>query len=576
MKRWIPIALASAVMLVAPARAADDLESPGPTFDPPAAEVIEGELAIDFRDDVPEEEMAAAARAVGIGLHASSPWSHEHDKIEVGAVSPGKTAAVIAALRADPRVEHVEPMTVLEASWVPNDPFYKDQWHLPRAGAEGAWAYGCGQGVTVAVIDTGVACFDHGPFTKGTDLKGTRCVAGYDFVNDRAEAADDHGHGTHVAGTIAQTTNNGHGVAGLAHCARLMPIKVLNGGGWGTVADVASGIRFAADNGAQVVNMSLGGRIKSDILQSAVRHALKKGVVIVAAAGNTRRSVEWPAAYPGVLAISATDQKDALAWFSSRGPEVAIAAPGVDVVQQTVCNGGHDKCEIFGKFSGTSMASPHVAGAAALLVGAGVTDPDAVRSALGVAARAPSTPDPNKFGAGHLDAGAALSRAHWAHALGRVALLAVLGWIVSRRVKAKGGTFDRGRAMVFGALLAGVGLLVFAPLLGVAPRLGPARLALEVLMRPFGEWDLVFDAGLHRFLPLANALPVIALASLFFGVPRLRSFTGGFALGMAALLLQLAWAGEVATPFGGLATRLWVVLNAAVCLFVARLALDRR
>jgi len=563
-----------AVVGFSPAARADEEV---PTFAPTGPDVVEGELAVDFKDDVPEAEMNAAASALGLTLHASSPWSHEHDKIEIAAVPAGKLTSVMAALAKDPRIEHVEPMSVFRASgWTPNDPLYKDQWHLPRAGAEQAWSYGCGQGVTVAVIDTGVACFDHGPFSKGTDLKGTRCVGGYDFVNDRVEAADDNGHGTHVAGTIAQTTDNGHGVAGLAHCARLMPIKVLTGAGWGSVADVASGIRFAADHGAQVINMSLGGRIKSDILESAVKHAVGKGVIIVAAAGNSRRSVEWPAAYPGVLAISATDQKDALAWFSSRGPEVMIAAPGVDVTQQTVCNGGHDQCEIFGKFSGTSMASPHVAGAVALLVGQGVSELSAVKSALAVAARAPTDPDPNKFGAGHLDAGNAVAHSHWGHTLTRLALLFVLGFVVSRRVKAKGGTFDRGRAMIFGALVGGIGLLAFAPLLGVAPRLGAGRVALELLMRPFGEWDLVFDAGLHKWLPLANALPAIALASIFFGVPRLRSWLGGFALGSAALLVQLAWAAEVSTPFGSLGLRAWTVLNALVCLFLARLALDRR
>lgn len=568
-------ALAASVALLGVSASAH--ASDGPTFSNEGPDLVEGELAVDFKDDVPEAEMSAAASALGVGLHASSPWSHEHDKIEVASVPIGRMAAVMAAFAKDPRVEHVEPMSVLRASgFAPNDPLYRDQWHLPRAGAEQAWAYGCGQGVTVAVIDTGVACFDHGPFAKGTDLAGTRCVAGYDFVNDRAEAADDHGHGTHVAGTIAQTTNNGHGVAGLAHCARLMPVKVLSGAGYGTVADVAAGIRFAADHGAQVINMSLGGRIKSDILESAIRHARKKGVIIVAAAGNSRRSVEWPAAYPGVLAVSATDQRDDLAWFSSRGPEVAIAAPGVDVTQQTVCNGGHDACEIFGKFSGTSMAAPHVAGAVALLVGEGVSELSAVQSALAAGARAPKAADPNKFGVGHLDAGRSAAHTHWAHTLARAALVLVLGWFVARRVREKGGTFDRSGAMILGALLSSVGLLAFAPLLGLAPRLGAARFALELLQRPVGEWDLVFDAGLHKWLPLANALPVVAFASLFFGVPRLRSWLGGFALGSAALLLSIAWSADVATPFGSLGLRLWTVLNALVCLFIARLALDKR
>lgn len=565
MKKLLPLA----ALFLLPATASAEEQ---PTFTP-AADDTTGELAIDFRDDVSESDMESIAKGAGVATHAASPWSHTHDKIEVGETND--MASAIARLSADARIEHVEPMSVLSASgFVPNDPLYKDQWHLPRVGAESAWSYACGQGVTVAVIDTGVACFDHGPFSKGTDLSGTRCVGGYDFVNDREQAADDHGHGTHVAGTIAQTTNNGHGVAGLAHCARLMPIKVLSGAGWGTVADVASGIRFAADNGAQVINMSLGGRIKSKILEDAINHAIKKGVIVVAAAGNTRKSVEWPAAYPGVLAVSATDQKDKLAWFSSRGPELAIAAPGVDVVQQTVCKGGRDQCEVFGKFSGTSMAAPHVAGAVALLVGQGVTDADAVRAVLSRTAIAQS--DPNQFGAGILDAASAAARAHWMHVFLRSFALIALGYFVSRRIKAKGGVMDRSRAMLFGALFAGVGLVAFAPLLGLAPRIGAGRIVLETLMRPFGEWDLLFDAGLHRYLPLANALPALALAAIGFGMPRVRSFLGGFALGSAALLAELAWSAEVATPFGSLGLRLWTVLNMAVCLFIARLALERR
>src|SRR5262249_43243121 len=159
---------------------------------------------------------------------------------------------------------------------------------------------------------------------------------------------DDHGHGTHVAGTIAQTTDNGKGVAGMAFCANLMPTKVLTRQGWGTVADVAEGIRYAADHGAQVINLSLGGPIKSSILEDAVEHAYKKGVTVVGAAGNSGRSVGWPAAYDGVIAVSATDANDRIAWFSSRGPELSIAAPGVGVTQQTVCEGGRNHCELFG------------------------------------------------------------------------------------------------------------------------------------------------------------------------------------------------------------------------------------
>ncbi|HSQ66554.1 MAG TPA: S8 family peptidase, partial [Polyangiaceae bacterium] len=348
-----------------------------PTFAPPADEEVAGEIVVDVADDASESDIADLARIVGAPLRAASAFSAATDKLEVADLSsPADEGRVLDALRADPRVEHAEPMGILWASFVPNDPLYAEkQWHLKRVGAERAWEYSCGEGVTVAVVDTGIACYDKNPFSKGSDLSGTSCTAGWNFVDNRAEAWDDQGHGSHVAGTIAQTTNNGKGVAGLAYCATLMPVKVLSKQGWGTTANVAEGIRYAADHGAQVINLSLGGPIKSKILEDAVHHAVSKGTLVVAAAGNSGKSVGYPAAYPEVVAVSATDSNDKVAWFSSRGPEIAIGAPGVAVTQQTICNGGKDKCEVFGTFNGTSMASPHVAGVAAMLVAEGVTDP---------------------------------------------------------------------------------------------------------------------------------------------------------------------------------------------------------
>ena len=195
------------------------------------------------------------------------------------------------------------------------------------------------------MIDTGIACEKFGPFDKATDLARTRCVEGYNFVAKSPHANDDHGHGTHVAGTIAQSTNNGIGAAGMAFDARLMPVKVLSQGGWGTTTDVADGIRWAADHGAQVINLSLGGPRNSRILQRAVDYAKKRGVVVVAAAGNSGGAVGFPGGSEGVIGVSALDPADKLARFSSRGPGVDLAAPGVDVVQQTICNGGRDRCE---------------------------------------------------------------------------------------------------------------------------------------------------------------------------------------------------------------------------------------
>ncbi len=537
-----------------------------------------GDLAVDVQDGLSDEAIAALGRDYGIELRDNSPANKADANIAVAHVGAGRAriAELVARLSQDRRVERVEPMGELRASFVPNDPKYGEQWHLTRVGAERAWNVSCGTGVTVAVIDTGVACYDDGPFMKGTDLAGTRCVSGYNFVDKNDRAADDHGHGTHVAGTIAQTTNNGLGVAGLAYCAKIMPVKVLSAGGFGSTADVAEGIRFAADHGAQVINLSLGGPIKSKILEDAVTHAHAKGALVVAAAGNSGRAVGYPAAYPSVLAVSATDKNDKIAWFSSRGPEVGIGAPGVAVVQQTVCNKGRDKCEVFGVFNGTSMASPHVAGAAAMVVATGITDPDAVRATLEKSA----TPkdDAKLFGAGILDASNATLRAVFTqHFLPRI--LAVLGLLLllGHRIRERRGALATGPGTWLGVLLGGFGLLPIAGLTGLLPRLGAARSIVDtVLTHPVGEWDLALDVNLHRYLPLANALPAIAAFALFFGVKRLRSTVGGFALGSAALLLQMAASGDVLFALGPVPMRLFAVANALVCVWLARVALDAK
>lgn len=582
--RIAPLAAVATLALLCSGHAALAQEvqssSTAPTFDDgsetAAQDLVPGEIAVDLRDDVTDADITDLDSRFGLVMHPESAWSAAHDKLEVADVDPSREDALVDALSHDARVEHVEPMALYRATFVPDDPLYAaKQWHLKRVGAETAWSYTCGQGITVAVIDTGIACFDKGPFSRGTDLAGTRCEGGWNFVDDSPSAADDHGHGTHVAGTIAQTTNNGVGAAGLAFCATLMPIKVLSRQGFGSTANVAEGIRYAADNGAQVINLSLGGPIKSRILEDAVEHAISKGVVVVAAAGNSGRSVGWPAAYPGVVAVSATDDKDQIAWFSSRGPEVTIGAPGVAVTQQTVCNGGKDKCEIFGTFNGTSMASPHVAGVAAMIEALGVTNPDAVRDALTSTARPKD--DPKLYGAGILDAGAAASRTFYGHLVTRGAALLLLGWLVARRIRKQGGKIARTLGSVSGGLLGSVGLLAFLPALGLAQHAGRLHTAFELAIRPLGEWDLVLaGAGLHKWLLLASALPALGLTAFAFASRRARPLLGGLALGTAALLAQMAWSGDVAFVFGPVMARAWAVGNALVCLWIARMALDAR
>ena len=535
---------------------------------------IPGQVVIDVKDDLSDADIAELAKDMHVIIRDNSPGVKDDGNIELADVDPSEVPGLIARLKADPRVEGAEPAETASVLWTPNDPKYEEQWHMKRAGAETAWDYACGEGVTVAVVDTGVACYDEGGFMKGTDLAGTSCVAGYNFVGKNAIAADDQGHGTHVAGTIAQTTNNGIGVAGLAHCAKLMPVKVLSARGWGTMADVAEGIRWAADHGAQVINLSLGAPSKSDVVEKAVTHAYKKGVVVVAAAGNSGRSVGYPAAYPGVIAVSATDKNDAIAWFSSRGPEVTIGAPGVGVTQQTICEAGKNKCEIWGTFNGTSMAAPHVAGAAALLVGQGITDPDHVKATL----EATATPkeDKNLFGAGILEAGKATSSTHWSHVFIRLAALAALAGLVIHRIKKKGGKVEGGAGKVAGALLGSVGLLPVLPLLGIPARLGSLRTFAELAMKPVGEWTLLLSPAVHKWLPLASAIPVFALTALLFGNKKLRPAIGGFALGTAALCAQLGISGETLFAMGPFMLRIWCAVNVFLCLALARLALDTK
>ncbi len=561
-----------------PVEAGDDTVLDGDARDAlqadPKTEDISGEIAVDVKDSASEAEIAELGRRYGVALRPNSIFSNA-ENLEIADVPAADEAGISERLSHDPMVEHAEPMSIYRASFVPNDPLYSaKQWHLQRVGAEQAWDYACGEGVTVAVVDTGVACYDKGPFSKGSDLEGTRCGDGYNFVDDSPEAYDDQGHGTHVAGTIAQTTNNGKGTAGLAHCARLMPVKVLNKNGWGTLADVAEGIRYAADHGAQVINLSLGGPSPAAILKDAVSYANGKGVVVVAAAGNSGRSVGYPAAYPGVIAVSATDQNDKIAWFSSRGPQVAIGAPGVAVTQQTICEGGRNKCEIFGTFNGTSMASPHVAGSAAMLVGLGVTDPEAVRDALARSAKPKD--EPQLYGAGILDTGAAVARTHWTHVAAHLIALLGLFLLIGQRIAKRGGKVAFGPGVVFGALLAGVGLLPFAPLLGLGEHAGPLRWLVELSMRPFGEWDLVLGASLHRWLPLASAIPTMALTAFLFGAKRIRPTIGGFALGSAALLATITVFADVAFPLGSILLRVWTVANALVCAWIARITLDKK
>ncbi|MFH1338990.1 MAG: S8 family peptidase [Candidatus Omnitrophota bacterium] len=303
----------------------------------------------------------------------------------------------------NPNVEYAEPNFIASALMFPNDPYYSYQWHLdnPAYGGirmESAWDIQTGNpNIIVAVIDTGVAYENYKNFQRAPDLTNTSFAAGYDFVNKDTHPNDDEGHGTHVAGTIAQSTNNNLGVAGVAFNATIMPIKVLDATGSGTYANVADGIYFAADNGAAVINLSLGGTSPSATLENALAYVYNKGVTIVCAAGNEYQEGNppvYPAAYDTYcIAVGATRYDETKAYYSNTGSYLDIAAPGGDlnvdqnndgygdgVLQQTFGNNPKDFGYWF--YQGTSMAAPHVTGVSALLIANGIAGPTNIKKAL--------------------------------------------------------------------------------------------------------------------------------------------------------------------------------------------------
>jgi serine protease len=366
----------------------------------------------------------------------------------------------LAELRRAKGVRHANPdYEVRAAGFMPNDPgrrgdtaggWSKLQWNFfgpASVNAPDAWEYARslgapgGRGAIVAVVDSGVAYERRGRFRRAPDLYAGRFVDPYDFVENDRHPNDEESHGTHVAGTIAQKTNNGIGVTGLAYGVKIMPLRVLNADGGGRASYISRAIRYAARNGADVINMS----VEFDLLQkasgipeviAAIRYANKKGVVMVAASGNDFvNRVTYPARDPRVIAVGATTDNLCKADYSNTGQGLDIVAPGggddapLDdnaadaqncdsssrgrgIVQETFTT----SFRRFGLVSdqGTSFASPHVSAAAALLIatkrlGPNPT-PEQVEDRLKATARdlGPAGPE-TRYGAGLLDAAAALA-----------------------------------------------------------------------------------------------------------------------------------------------------------------------
>lgn len=422
---------------------------------------VDEQIVVDFKDDVSQDYIKELGKKLNVQFVPVSKYSAV-DKVYVGHYSGDDEDDVINALNKDDEVEAADrdtivsipeneaPFEVINSSnseSFPNDPMYARQWNMKQVNLNEAWKSKAGQGVIVAIIDTGISPVE--------DLAQTKMVPGYNFVDDNDKPLDGNAHGTHVAGTVAQSTNNGVGVVGIAYKASLMPIKVLSDAGSGSLSDIVEGIDWSVEHGAKVINMSLGGGPSNKVFANAVKRAHDKGVVVVCAAGNSSVGrVSFPAAYPGAIAVAATQPDEKTTFYSNWGKEIAIAAPGGNtknfgedggVIQNTIVRGKPG----YYAFNGTSMASPHVAGAAAMIMSEGVKDPDKVLSILQKTARTPKGMDrgdkrfKEHFGAGILDVDAAVKMARKKtttthYALYFLAGIVIAGYVMlKRRKKAK-------------------------------------------------------------------------------------------------------------------------------------------
>jgi len=435
-----------------------------------AQTVASGRIIVRFRDDAsPAARMAALRSVAPAGTIATRPSYADFDLVRIDAAADPE--AVAAALKA----RHPDVVANAQAAYRwrtmlrPNDPLYVTrQWNLPYVNIEPAWDVqpSAGSDITVAVIDSGVAyrsatitanipAFSVGssiypelnnvsiPFAAADQLVNAstpnRFVAPYDFIWDDETPLDFEGHGTHVAGTVGQLTNDNIGPAGVAFNVKLMPIKVIDGvwdfllGSPNFATDdlVARGIRYAVDRGAKVLNLSIGrSGPPSFVVEDAIRYAVGRGAFVVVAAGNEYQQgnplsvlAEICSRVNGAVSVAAIDRNRGHASYSSSGPYVEISAPGGDgstpgfsgidsfIVQQTLdfrftetylrppSQYGPPRFDVMGYFgyAGTSMATPHVAGAAAILMQQGVTVPAAIEDALKRTAVDLGTPGRDNF-----------------------------------------------------------------------------------------------------------------------------------------------------------------------------------
>ncbi|MBE9223053.1 peptidase S8 [Cyanobacterium stanieri LEGE 03274] len=546
-------------------------------------------IIVNFKDDIALTQLEESLNQISLKVNDTPTLNSSFSGDRNVYVLEGNKETLKTLRRSGLRekIEYIEPNYIYHTLDIPNDPDYSKQWNLRAINLERAWADSKGEGVTVAVIDTGVS--------RVPDLEQTEFVEGYDFVNDRTEALDDVGHGTHVAGTIAQSTNNNYGVAGIAYKAKIMPLKVLGFGG-GTVADIAEAIRFAADNGADVINMSLGGGGDSHLMRDAIDYAHKKGVVIIAAAGNENdNSASYPARYPKVISVSALDAIGEKAPYSNFGAGIDISAPGGSekglIIQETIT--GNNQQPSFEGFQGTSMAAPHVAGVAALIKATGIKDPEEVRQILIESAREVAEDPFNHYGAGRLDAGGAVQLA----LKGKITVKDFLRWLRDSGYLNPGFWIDGGTIMLLPKLGMVVGsyllawfirnYLVFNMSLASGMVFGSSGLFILQGLYIFDlpQWPLRLMGsslpelgnvvmGTNSLNPIfASALIPFILIALFLGHNTLKWVAIGSCLGVASCLGISAFSHPHVWGLGtGMMAQGFLVINALICFGLAYLA----